>query len=94
MLCSSNLARAGGSLFEMAYDVLEELRDEGFQVLEAQVAVLEAQAAAKNWLLRWNFQKACNVKLRLQTTWTDLQLDSLMRCLCCHMMFIFFQHVL
>ena len=47
MLCSSNLARAGGSLFEMAYDVLEELRDEGFQVLEAQVAVLEAQAAAK-----------------------------------------------
>ena len=47
MLCSSDLARAGGSLFEMAYDVLEELRDEGFQVLEAQVAVLEAQEEEK-----------------------------------------------
>ena len=35
----------------MAYDVPEELRDEGFQVLEAQAAVLEAQAAAENLAL-------------------------------------------
>ena len=61
----------------MAYDVPEELRDEGFQVLEAQAAVLEAQAAAENLALELEHSESMQRETEIANDMDmDLQLDS------------------
>ena len=49
----------------MAYDVPEELRNEGSQALEAQAAVLEAQAAAENLALEMEHSESMQREIEI-----------------------------